>query len=69
MKRYLVIETHTAVDVAVDEILFGFILYDYGGVKEDEAILNESCIALTREVDGGYPFIVMPEKKVRELEK
>ena len=69
MKRYLVIEKHPDVAVELEEVLFEFKEFDYHTTKEDEAILGEPCIALTRDRDGGYPLLVLPQRKVRELEK
>jgi hypothetical protein len=66
MKRYLVTQLHGDL-VELEEVLFEFILFDYGSTKEDEEGLGEPCIALTREMDGGYPFIILPTRKVKEL--
>lgn len=67
IKKFQCIETWEVLKVKVGETLYEFTLFDYGATIDDEAILQEPCIALTFSEDGGYPFIILPKRCVKEL--
>ena len=50
------------------ETVYEFTGNDYGIVRDDEAILKEPCIAITRDESGSNPFIVVPKRCVKEID-
>lgn len=60
MKQYRVLKTNTHLGLVEGEIVYECTKHDWGLVREEAEIQGELCIAVTKEKDGSYPFIVIP---------
>lgn len=67
MKKYIVTQYISDVNIHVEETVYEFLYPTYGMVADNEAMLGVPCAAVTRNSSGGYPFLVVPQHCIREL--
>lgn len=54
--------------IEVRDILYEFDGHDFGIRRDDEDMLKEPCIVLTRNEDGSNPFLCVPKRCVKEVD-
>lgn len=50
------------------DVVYRLSKYDYGSARTDSAAFGFSCVSVTRDQSGDYPFIVVPEHDLEAVQ-
>lgn len=60
--KYTVKENY--LDLVKGETVYDLRMHDYGCRRDDESMLQVPCTSVTRDPNGGYPFIITPSSNL-----
>lgn len=67
INTYKVTEDHDLTSVKKGEIVFDCHKNTYGCLSEDEHALGVPCASVTRNSEGDYPFLIVPQHKLKQI--